>query len=165
MSTWSELQSLNWKVLEITIPSDSMNDQSITSLNLSRFQRLRKLTIGNECFMYVNDLSIQGMSMIESIVIGENSFTKKKNNAGNDPNRHFYLKNCERLRELRLGHHSFSDYSVCEIENVDRLEVIKMAELNEWSNSFYCASLELKCDYSVLVLINRFAQFEITFVW
>lgn len=144
MSTWSELQSLNWKVLEITIPNDSMNDQSITSLNLSRFQRLRKLTIGNECFMYVNDLSIQGLSMIESIVIGENSFTKHKNSYGLAPNRHFYLKNCERVRELKMGRYSFSDFFVCEIENVPSLEVIEMGEMSIASVNFAFASLELK---------------------
>ena len=63
-----------------------------------------------------------------------------------NPNRHFYLKNCERLRELKIGRYSFSDYSVCEIENVPSLEVIEMGELNEESNNFCCASLELKSD-------------------
>ena len=33
---------------------------------------------------------------------------------------------------------------MCAIENVDALEAIEMGDLNEESNSFYCASLELK---------------------
>ena len=45
-----------------------------------------------------------------------------------------------------MGHYSFSDYSVCEIENVPSLEVIEMGELNEWSYNFRYASLELKSD-------------------
>ena len=69
-----------------------------------------------------------------------------KNDWGNDPNRHFYLKNCERVRELKMSRYSFSDYSVCEIENVPSLEVIEMGELNQWSGNFYNASLELKSD-------------------
>ena len=36
------------------------------------------------------------------------------------------------------------DYSVCEIENDDSLEVIEMGRLNEMSSFFYYASLELK---------------------
>ena len=43
-----------------------------------------------------------------------------------------------------MGRYSFSDYTVCEIESVDALEVIEMGELNEESNNFYYASLELK---------------------
>ena len=73
------------------------------------------------------------------------SFTKKKND-GNDPYRHFYLKNCERVRELKIGLYSFSDYSVCEIENVPSLEVIEMGKLYEDSSNFMYSSLELKSD-------------------
>ena len=43
-----------------------------------------------------------------------------------------------------MGRYSFSDYTVCEIENVDALEVIEIGDLNELSNNFYYASLELK---------------------
>ena len=78
-----------------------------------------------------------------------NSFTIK-NNWSNDSNRHFYLKNCPKLKSLKMGHHSFSDYTVCEIENVNALEVIEMGELNEVSCNFYWASLELKS-----ILIHR----------
>ena len=80
-------------------------------------------------------------------MIGEKCFTKHKDDYyGNDPSRHFYLKNCERVRELKIGCYSFSDYSVCEIENVPSLEVIEMGELNEESSNFWYASLELKSD-------------------
>ena len=61
-----------------------------------------------------------------------------------NPNRHFYLKDCEKLKELKIGCESFMGYSVCEIENVPSLEVIEMGELNEWSANFYYASLKLK---------------------
>ena len=36
-----------------------------------------------------------------------------------------------------MGCYSFSDYSVCEIENMPSLEVIEMGELNEWSYNFF----------------------------
>ena len=76
-------------------------------------------------------------------MIGKRCFSKKKEK---NPDRHFYLKNCERVRELKMGCGSFSDYSVCEIENVPSLEVIEMGELNEESLNFNWASLELKSD-------------------
>ena len=71
---------------------------------------------------------------------------KKKNGYGNGRNRHFYLKNCPKLKSLKIGRYSFSDYTVIGIESVDSLEVIEMGDLNnkEISYNFYHASLELK---------------------
>ena len=116
-----------------------------TVLNLTRFVNLKEFIVGGNSLMYVNEVHLIGLSKLERVVIGEHSFTKK-NSWGNDPNRHFYLKNCERVRELKIGKRSFEDYSVIEIENVPSLEVIEMGELNEVSWNFYYASLELKSD-------------------
>ena len=82
----------------------------------------------------MDEVKLIGLNRLERVVIGKNCFTKKKNSwlPSVNPHRHFYLKNCERLRELKMGCYSFSDYSVCEIENVACLEVIEMGELNEW---------------------------------
>ena len=81
-------------------------------------------------------------------MIGSNSFTKKKNSFGYDPNRHFYLKNCNNIKELRIGQYSFSDYSEFAISNNPSIEVIEMGDLNIQHDSFnfYYASLELKSD-------------------
>ena len=124
----------------------SYNDASFTVLNLTRFVNLKEFIVDVNSLMYVNEVHLIGLSKLERVVIGENSFTKNWNGYGNDPNRHFYLKDCERVRELKMGRYSFSDYSVIEIENVPSLEVIEMGELNEESNNFYYASLELKSD-------------------
>ena len=90
-----------------------------------------------------------GLNQLESVEIGMNSFTQHKNDVENDPNRHFYLKNCPKLKSLKMGRYSFSDYTVCQIEDVDALEVIEMGDLTEYSANFYYASLELK---SILIL-------------
>ena len=144
VTSWNQLNTLNTTVTEITIPSNSMNDASLTVLDLTRFRRLKRLVIGDECFMYVNEVKMVGLKALESVVIGKNSFTKNKNGYGYIPNRHFYLKNCPKLKLLKMGRYSFSDYTVIEIENVDALEVIEMGELNEESYNFHYASLELK---------------------
>ena len=117
---------------------------SVTAFDLSVYPRLKSVTIGDYGFEYVNVLNITGLSELESVEIGMNSFTKKKDSYGNDPNRHFYVKNCPKLKSLKMGRYSFSDYTVIEIENVDALEVIEMGDLNERSCNFYWASLELK---------------------
>ena len=83
------------------------------------------------------------MNKLENVEIGKNSFTQYKNRIGIDPNRHFYLKNCPSLKELKIGRYSFSDYASCQIENC-ALATIEMGELNERSCNFYHASLEMK---------------------
>ena len=117
---------------------------------------LELIEVGDECFSNVSELKLIGMKMLKKVLIGENCFTKKKDE--NDKNVYgLYVKNCELLRELKMGRYSFSDYSVCEIENVPSLEVIEMGELNEESYNFYYASkLELKSDCSKMRMMNRF---------
>ena len=151
VSTLTQWNILGSGITELTIPSNSLNDASLTVLDLTRFRRLKKIVIGDECFMYVDEVKMIGLSEMESVEIEMNSFTQHKNDYGNDPNRHFYLKNCPKLKSLKMGRYSFSDYSVIEIENVDALEVIGMGELNEESFNFYSASLQLS---SVIVYVE-----------
>ena len=125
------------------IVDNGVSESGLTELDLTRFSQLKRLDIGDHCFSYVDELKLIGMNELESVVIGENSFMKNENSYGNS-NRHFYLKNCPKLKSLKMGRYSFSDYSVIEIENVDALEVIEMGELNGGGNNFDYASLELK---------------------
>ena len=138
--------SMNSDIEVLIVDFCVCNDVSCTALDLSSYVSLKVFEVGDECFRHVNEVKLIGLNRLERVVIGKNCFTKCKNGHGNNPDRHFYLKNCKRLRELKMGHYSFSDYSVCEIENVDSLEVIEMGELNEWSFNFCYASLELKSD-------------------
>ena len=138
---WNELAS---DVSFVRVDSGVGNTPSLIVLNMSRFVNLQELSIGNGCFANVKELKLIGMNMLERVVIGENSFTKEKNNWGDDSERHFYLKNCPKVKELRVGRYSFSDYSVIEIENVDRLEVVEIGELSDVSYNFYSDSLRLR---------------------
>ena len=142
-----ENQFLHSHIEELIVENNSCNGPEWTALDLSFISHLRLLEVGDECFEYVDEVKLISLSELERVVIGMNCFTKKKNHWDYDSSRHFYLKDCERLRELKIGRYSFSEYSVCEIENVPSLEVIEMGELNEWSGNFNFASLELKSDY------------------
>ena len=142
-----------------------MNENSTVLLHFTRFTQLKELVIGDNCFMNVDQLNLIGLSKLRSVVIGENSFTKKKNGFGKELNRRFYVKNCPSLRELRVGRYSFSDYGACEIENVNALEVIVMGELNQVSNTFYSASLELKSTRQESEIVNRLAAVDFAGDW
>ena len=165
IARYSSIELPCYLVTELVIPSNCCNEAEWSVFDMSELKRLKSIEIGDECFENVNEVKLMGMKRLESVVIGKNSFTQCKNDWSNDPNRHFYLKNCEKVRELKIGRYSFSDYSVCEIENVPSLEVIEMGELDEQSSIFFYASLELKSDSEGIELKNRLAQFEITSVW
>ena len=134
---------LNVKV--ITIGNNKCNNGN-EQIDLSKYFNLKNVSIGNECFFYQDVLNLTGLHSLERVMIGINSFIKKKNYYGNDTNRKLYVKNCDALKELKIGRYSFSDYSLIEIENVNSLELIEMGEVNRESYNFYYASLELKSE-------------------
>ena len=92
------------------------------------------------------------LKCLERITIGKNSFTKKKKTWPKEVNsdRQFFLKGCPAMKNLRIDDYSFSDYSVCEMEQLPSLEDIEMGDLVPEHSCFcfYFASLELKseCD-------------------
>ena len=129
----------------ITIGNNMCNGDN-ERIDLSKYFNLKNVSIGNECFFHQDVLNLTGLHSLERVMIGERSFTKNKNSYGNDTNRKLYVKNCDALKELKIGRFSFSDYSLIEIENVNSLELIEIGEVNRESNSFGYASLELKSE-------------------
>ena len=139
-------ETVDVRVGELVIASKCCNEGEVKEVDLGRFASLKVFEVGDECFENVKEVKLIGQNQLEKVVIGQKCFMKNEDRNSADPNRHFYLKNCERLRELKIGCYSFSDYSVCEIENVPSLEVIEMGELNEVSDNFCYASMELKSE-------------------
>ena len=131
---------MNRTIEVMNVSDNSCNGNELKELDLSGFVNLRKIKVGNECFKRVKRVSICGLKELESVCIGNKSFRRDGDSKGG----FFCLKNCPKLKELKMGLCSFEDYTVCEIENVDALEVIEMDDLNEVSMNFYYASLELK---------------------
>ena len=136
-------------VESIEVSDRCCNERGLMELDLRGFVNLRELKVGDECFENVNEVKLIGLGKLESVCVGSKSLTRIKSgddlDKEKDPwdqidhNRHFYLKNCPKLKSLKFGCRSCLDYSVCEIENVDALEVIEMGACN-----FAYASLELK---------------------
>ena len=145
-------QFLHNHIEELVLKGKCCNGREWILLDFSILFDLRVLQVGNECFESVKEVKLIGLNRLERVMIGKNSFTKWRNVGPEsiDPDRHFYLKNCERLRELKIGCFSFSDYTVCEIDNLPSLEVIEMGKRNEWSENFSFASLELKSDSEIM---------------
>ena len=140
-----QLDSLSYGIQSIVVGYHSCNESELNVLDLSPYQWLKRLRVGMCCFENVEEVKMIGLNELESVVIGKSSFTKCKNDLPESyPNRHFYLKNCPKLKSLTVGCYSFCDYDVCEIENVDALEVIEIGGMKKDSHNFFYASLELK---------------------
>ena len=132
--------------MEVITVGDGICNGENDRIDLSKYVNLKNVSIGNECFFYQDVLNLTGLHSLERVMIGMNSFTMKKNSSGNDANRKLYVKNCDALKELKIGGYSFSDYSVIEIENVNSLELIDIGDMDNLSFNFYFASLELKSE-------------------
>ena len=157
-----ENQFLHNHIEELIVENNSCNGREWNAFDFSLLIKLKELRVGDDCFACMEEVMLIGLNALERVVIGKKCFRRID---GCNPKGHFYLKNCERVRELKIGCYSFSDYSVCEIENLPSLEVIEMGQLNEESYNFRYASLELKSESQRTELMNRHAQFEITPVW
>ena len=137
-------ENMDKDVVDLVIASKCCNDGKSRVLDLSRFSKLRSLKIGDECFANVDEVKMVGLAQLETVVVGKNSFTDTERLK--NPNRHFYLKNCPVVKELKIGTGSFSDYTVCEIEDAKALETIEIGDLKEKSINFFWADLVLRSD-------------------
>ena len=135
MCSEEDLLSLDSHVEELIFDYGVLSDPSFTQLNLTRFVNVKRIVTGEYSLTCVKDLFLIGMHELESVVIGKRNFLADgyRNGYG------VYVSDCPKLRELRTGDHSFSEYRIIEIEDLDALEVIDIGY-----KGFYYASLELK---------------------
>ena len=120
---------------EIVTGDNRCNDDGVTSLDLRRYTELRSISIGDESFYSTTYLYIEGLTKLESVTIGMNSFTHYKNGYGYNYGK-FYLRNCPLLKELRIGRYSFSDYMYSYVENLESLELIEYGDVYENSYNY-----------------------------
>ena len=146
-----DLRRLDNNTESIIVESNCLNEDDLTSLDLSRFTSLKSFIVGDNSFGYVNELIIDGLPELESIKIGISSFYSYGDHV-------FSVKNCPKLRELKIGPSCFFNCDSVEIENVPSLEVIEIGYLNYNSNNFNDAQLELKSSNHRMEMINRPAQ-------
>ena len=125
----------------MNIPNNQCNSASITSFDLSAYKLIEEIEIGNGNFFYSNVFILDGLYKLENLIIGHNSFTKKKNNNGNDSSKSLHILNCESLESIEIGEYSFSDYAgEFELSNLPQLQSIQIGQLNSSSYNFYSSS-------------------------
>ena len=141
-----ELQSFDASITSITIPSYSCNDNNSYSIfNFSRFSLLESIEIRNDSFFSVSTFQIDGLNRLKTIKIGNNSFTQKKNDDGNDESKSFHILNCESLESIQIGPYSFSDYAgEFELKNLSQLQSIQIGSIGSDSDNFHDSSFVIR---------------------
>ena len=93
-----------------------------------------KIVIGNESFGRVRELEVDGLSELESIVIGRSSFTYSKGDVmdSGKTDGKVQIRNCPKLRSIQMGAYSFSDYHSLVVANLPMLESVEVG-----NNGFY----------------------------
>lgn len=109
---------INCNITSLFIPSNSYNDVNTTKFSLHGFNNLQSLTIGDNCFRYVDDVDLSGLSSLRWISIGMNSFTNHHSSYAYDPIRSFSISNCPSLESIEMDRYSFSDYSSFSISSI-----------------------------------------------
>ena len=125
---------------ELIVSYESCNGKEMRLLDLSLMSSLKSLRVKDECFSYVEEVKLIGLSELENVEIGEDSFYYYDSSLCYC----FCVKDCPKLKSLKMGKHSFVRYTVIEIENVNALEVIEIGDSSIGSNNFAHASLVLK---------------------
>ena len=124
---------------ELTIPDGYFNDMSIITFIISSNGDLKRIEIGNNCFGKVRVLELDGLSELESVVIGQRSITYAKEDSAVRNSRRtdgdYRIVNCPKLKYLQIDDWSFSDYHSFELNNLPSLQSIDMGEY-----CFYYAS-------------------------
>ena len=145
MHSVDELNALDSSVESIIVDSNACNDESFTVLDLTRFTNLRVFEVGDYSFRQVEVVHLIGLSKLERVVIGDSCFEDDYSGGVYSENNQLVVKNCERLRELRIGGRSFVVYAAFDVENVPSLEVIEIGNVLKDNRNFWAASrFELK---------------------
>ena len=129
----------------LTVGNNYGREREWTMFDLSLLSNLVEVTVGDECFCYVTEVKLVGLDRLRKVIIGRNSFGVS--HILHRIHSQFCLKDCSRIKELRIGAYSCSNYRKCVIENVPSLVSIQIGEvgLGEGS-SFMDSDFELRSD-------------------
>ena len=84
----------------IEVKKGVCNDEVFEEWGMDEYVRLRELIVGDECFQFVKDLRIVGLNALEKVEIGKQCFCKASGGV-------FEMRNCEKLKSVKIGDGSF----------------------------------------------------------
>ena len=91
---------LDENVEVIEVKNGVCNDEDFDEWSMEDYARLRELIVSDECFHFVKDLKIVGLNALEKVEIGKQCFCKANGGV-------FEMRECEKLKSVRIGDGSF----------------------------------------------------------
>lgn len=126
---------LNRETKEVSIPSNSCNEEAILELDLSDYPYLKYVHIGDEAFKNVKSVSIQQNMQLKEIIIGEDCFTQSKQGEFYNSTHVINILDCSNLNKVTVGKYSFSDYGVAVF---DSILIIAILTISSFSSLIDC---------------------------
>ena len=170
-----KLSEVSLQVTDLTISSNCCND--LNALDLNRFEWLRSIEIGDECFESAQTFKIDGLNRLKTIKIGNKSFTQVKqaewHRLGYDESvdrflqsKSFYILNCESLESIQIGEWSFSDFGGdFELKNLPQLQSIQIGTIGSKSRNFHFTSFVIRgIDMILNIVMNRSSKSTIHYI-
>ena len=111
------LQTIPNVISGLEVKDNTCNDDSLTEVNLSRFQNMRKIEIGSNSLNQVSSLSLSNMPKLNSFTSGMNSLSQSQA---------FIASNNPLLQQIGIGDHSFqlsSSFHLNELPKISSLEI------------------------------------------
>ena len=111
------LQTIPNVISGLEVKDNTCNDDSLTEVDLSRFQNMRKIEIGSNSLNQVSSLSLSNMPKLNSFTSGMNSLSQSQA---------FIASNNPLLQQIGIGDQSFqlsSSFLLNELPKISSLEI------------------------------------------
>ena len=105
---------LHNQIEELVVSDGCCNDENWDLVDFHLFCRLKKLTIGDNCFKYAKRVLIEAMPLLTSLKIGMNSFSRYGYEHQNTESS-FVCKYNSNLEVIEIDRFSFSSFNQCDI--------------------------------------------------
>ena len=117
-----DFYSMQKGIHTILTEANVCNNGSINAWSFTSYPQLRELSVGPQSFRCVGSLRLGGMMQLESVVIGEGSFTMCTTIPAISTNNAFVITNCPKLKTIAIASNAFMDWGEFQLKSDDWTE-------------------------------------------
>ena len=115
----NDFYSMQKGIHTILTEANVCNNGSINAWSFTSYPQLRELSVGPQSFRCVGSLRLGGMMQLESVVIGEGSFTMCTTIPAISTNNAFVITNCPKLKTIAIASNAFMDWGEFQLKSDD----------------------------------------------
>ena len=112
-----DFYSMQKNIHTIITEANVCNNGSINAWSFASYPQLRELSVGPQSFRCVGSLRLDGMMQLESVVIGEGSFTMCTTIPATSTNNAFAISNCPKLKTIAISSNAFMDWGEFQLKS------------------------------------------------